>query len=255
MAAMPNPAARPRILISRAEDVLGERWDDYADCVRAAGGDAAAIDLADCPDDATARALPPFAGLLVTAGVDVDPSRYGEARSEYVREIEPARDDFEQRVLEEARRRGVPVFAICRGVQILNVTRGGSLIQHLEQREPHRARRGPDGESIASGWHEVAVAPGSLLAQITGASTLRVNSRHHQAIPGDGVGSALRASGVAPDGVVEAVEDPEQPWLLGVQWHPERPEMAGDPACATASMRLFEAFVAACRDGAEHVRA
>jgi len=256
MSMIREPGTRPRILITRAEDVVGERWEDYADRVRDAGGDPVAIDLTDCMDDASAAALPPFAGLLLTAGVDVDPSRYGEALSEHVREIAPPRDDFEQRVLLEAARRRLPVFAICRGAQLLNVVRGGSLIQHLDQREPHRARRGPDGEAIASGWHAVTVAPGSLLAQATGAETLRVNSRHHQAIPGDRVGRGLRASGVAPDGIVEAVEDPTQPWLLGVQWHPERPEMAADPALAGASVRLFTAFVAACRvRAAERVRA
>jgi putative glutamine amidotransferase len=251
---MPTSAdrsARPRILITRAEDVVGERWDDYADCVRAAGGEPVAIDLADCTEDAQAAALPPFDGLLVTAGVDVDPARYGEAPDEHVRETNPERDAFEERVIAEATRRGAPIFAICRGAQMLNVARGGALIQHLEQREPHRARRGPDGESIASGWHEVGVAPGSLLARATGADTLRVNSRHHQAIPGDGVGRELRASGIAPDGVVEAIEDPSQPWLLGVQWHPERPEMAADPAYAAGSVRLFAAFVAACRAAVE----
>ncbi|MBM3140864.1 MAG: gamma-glutamyl-gamma-aminobutyrate hydrolase family protein [Chloroflexi bacterium] len=198
------------------------------------------------PEPGGARALPAFDGLVVTAGVDVDPARYGAERAERVLEVNPERDEFEASLIQEATRRGMPVFAICRGSQILNVARGGSLIQHLEEREPHRARRGADGVSIGSGWHPVAVAAGSLLARVAGAGPLHVNSRHHQAIPSDGVAPGLRATGVAPDGVVEAIEDSAQPWVLGVQWHPERPEMIDDPRLTGESVRLFEAFVAAC---------
>ncbi len=107
--------------------------------------------------------------------------------------------------------------------------------------------------SIASGWHAVAVAPGSLLARAAGgAESLRVNSRHHQAITRERIAPGLVATGVAPDGVVEAIEDPAQPWTLGVQWHPERDEMARDPTLAAGSARLFAAFVDACagRDSA-----
>ncbi|MQA01010.1 MAG: gamma-glutamyl-gamma-aminobutyrate hydrolase family protein [Dehalococcoidia bacterium] len=235
----------PRILITRAEDVTGERWDDYADCVGRAGGDPAAVDLAGF---AGVEGLPAFGGLLITAGVDVDPARYGEERSERVAEVDPARDAFEEALLSEATRRGLPVFAICRGVQLLNTARGGSLLQHLEEREPHRARRGEDGVTIESGCHEVSVAPGSLLERIAGARLLRVNSRHHQAVLPSGVAPGLRAVASAPDGVVEALEalDLAHPWLLGVQWHPERVEMTGDPELAAGSTRLFEAFVAAC---------
>jgi putative glutamine amidotransferase len=242
----------PRILVTRAEDVAGERWDDYAARVRDAGGDPVAIDL---DDFAGVDALPPYDGLLVTAGVDVDPARYGEARSERVHEVNPARDAFEEALLADATRGGVPVFAICRGVQLLNVVRGGSLLQHLEHRDPHRARRGADGETIDSGWHQIVVAPGSLLERVSGRRTLAVNSRHHQAITLDRVAPDLVTSGVSPDGVVEAVEDRTHPWLLGVQWHPERDEMAGNDLLAEGSTRLFAAFVAAARRHAARVAA
>jgi putative glutamine amidotransferase len=234
----------PIILISRAEDVLGERWDDYAEAIVAAGGDARAVDLGEAAD-----ALPPFDGLMVTAGFDVDPARYGQQRSDRVQEVDAERDAFEEALFARAYQLDVPVLAVCRGHQLLNTWRGGSLLQHLEQREPHRARRGPDGESIDSGWHDVAVAPGSLLATVTGATRgamLHVNSRHHQAVPPDGVGEGLVATGIAPDGVVEAVEDPSRDWVLGIQWHPERPEMRDDPRYAAGSTVLFEAFVTAC---------
>jgi putative glutamine amidotransferase len=237
-----SPSA-PQILITRAEDVLGERWDDYAACVARAGGDAAAADLGAFDP---AEAMPPFDGLVVTAGVDVDPARYGEVRSDRVRDVNPDRDAFEEALLEAARQRDVPILAICRGHQILNTSRGGSLLQHLEEREPHRARRGPDGESIDSGWHDVEVAPGSLLARVTGATTLRVNSRHHQAVLTSTVAPGLAVTGTAAQDVVEALEDPTLSWCLGIQWHPERPEMSDDESMQDASTAIFEAFVAAC---------
>ncbi len=130
-------------------------------------------------------------------------------------------------------------------LQLLNVMRGGSLVQHLEARDPHRARRGTDGLTIESGWHQVLVAPRSLLERVAGRRTLAVNSRHHQAITQERVAPDLIASGVSTDGVVEAVEDRTHPWLLGVQWHPERAEMANNDLLAEGSTRLFASFVAA----------
>ena len=238
-----NDSTRPRILISRAEEVLGERWDDYADCIERAGGAPIAADL-----DATGgiEALEPFDGVIITAGVDLDPDRYGQPRSDRVRDINAARDVFEESLLERARSADLPILAICRGHQVFNVSRGGGLLQHLEEREPHRARYGPDGETIASGWHDVAVAPGSLLAKLTGTEIIHVNSRHHQAVLNSTVAPGLVASGTADQDVVEALEDPELSWALGIQWHPERPEMAADHSMQNASTAIFEAFVRAC---------
>ena len=235
--------SRPQILITRAEEVLGESWDDYARCVERAGGQAAPADLA-----SGVEAYRNFDGLIVTAGVDIDPRIYEQAPGEYIRETNPARDSFETALLAEAQRRDVPIFAICRGHQLLNTSRGGSLLQHLDEREPHRARRGEDGESIASGWHEIEVTPGSLLHSIVGADTIRANSRHHQAVLTSTVAAGLRATGTAVQDVVEALEDPELSWCLSVQWHPERPEMTDDPSMQNASVTLFEAFVTACAE-------
>lgn len=232
---------RPHILITRAEEVLGENWDDYTACVERAGGDPAPADLS-----AGIEAYRDFDGLIVTAGVDIDPARYGAETGEYIRETNPDRDAFEQALLAEAQRRDVPVFAICRGHQVLNVARGGSLLQHLDQREPHRARRGEDGESIASGWHDIEVATGSLLHSITGAGTIHANSRHHQAVLTSTIAPGLAITGTAAQDVVEAFEDPAMTWCLSVQWHPERPEMTDEPSMQNASTALFEAFVAAC---------
>ncbi len=241
---MDTPTPRPRILITRAEPILGEAWDDYAACIERAGGTPVPIDVL---GPSAVGALPPHEGVVLTAGVDVDPARYGEPRSERVAEVNPARDEAEEILIAHARATGTPLLAICRGHQILNTAHGGRLLQHLEEREPHRARRGADG-GIDSGWHEVELRPGSLLARITGAEWLRVNSRHHQAVTLDRLGPGLIAAAWTADGVVEALEDPAQPWHLGIQWHPERDEMATPIEHHAASPAIFDAFVAACAE-------
>jgi putative glutamine amidotransferase len=234
---------RPCILISRAEDVLGERWEDYADCIERAGGDPLPFDIETFEG---IDALPAHGGIVITAGVDIHPARYGQERSDRIREVDPRRDEVEEALITHALENRVPLFCICRGFQLLNTSRGGSLLQHLADREPHRARRGEDGVSIVSGWHDVEVRPGTLLAEVTGAERLHVNSRHHQAVLLDGVAPVLQACGMSSDGVVEALEVSGHPWALGVQWHPERTEMTDDPVMAPGSTWLFEAFVTAC---------
>jgi putative glutamine amidotransferase len=230
---------RPRILITRAEDVTGERWQDYADRVEAAGGDPVPIDLSEW-----GGAPPDYEGLILTGGVDVDPARYGEAAHERLGTVNADRDAFEAALIEDALERDIPVLGVCRGHQLFNVVHGGSLLQHIEEREPHRSRRGEDGVSIASGWHDVAITPGTILAGVLGEGPLRVNSRHHQAVTPERVGSGLVVAGTTEDGVIEALEDPTKRWAVSVQWHPERTEMGDEPKA------LFEAFVAAARERA-----
>ena len=241
---MTSAGDRPRVLVTRAEEVVGERWDDYADRVREAGAEAIAFDQATWERDGAPSS---YDGLMITAGVDIDPARYGAERAPQVREIAPERDDFETAILEDALRHDVPVLAICRGHQLFNVAAGGSLLQHLEAREPHRARRG-EGEAIDSGWHDVELAAGSRLADAFGAQRLHVNSRHHQAVTPERAAPSLEVTATTADGVVEALERPDRRWAVSVQWHPE---MVGHPEqdeMATDQRPLFEAFVAACRE-------
>jgi putative glutamine amidotransferase len=210
-----------------------ERTRHYHEALRQAGAEPLVIDDAKLPADA--------AGLLLPGGVDIDPHRYGEKRAPETDRPNKARDEHELGLLAQALERDVPVLAVCRGHELLNVALGGSLLQHI-QGEGHR-HAASGGE--LSGWHEVTLSEdGSLLAAVYGKGRkLRVNSRHHQCVTGDRLSPQLKAVAGSPDGVVEAVESPSHRWVVGVQWHPERPEMrpAADP--------LFEAFVAACRDG------
>lgn len=236
-----SDACRPRILITRAESVTDERWDDYADRITEAGGEPVAADLS---ESLSGQVWPTHQGLVLTGGVDVDPSSYGETRSTRVLEINTDRDRFETGLLNEARDMNFPVLAICRGHQLLNVARGGTLLQHIEKREPHRARlersRDSSNDLIVSGWHDVEIRPGTILAESIGAGTMHVNSRHHQAVTSERVAPSLLAAATTSDGIIEALVDPSVPWTVSVQWHPEMPEVA------KSFHGLFKSFVDAC---------
>ena len=158
--------------------------------------------------------------LMLTGGPDVDPRQYQEDRDpEAGLELDPTRDQFEMDLLRGALDRQMPVLAICRGMQILNVAFGGSLIQDLPN---HRVDLG--SEDRESAYHKVYIAPGSRLGAIIGAGGfVRVNSRHHQGLREAQKARSLIASAYSlDDGIIEAVESPNYDWVIGVQWHPER---------------------------------
>lgn len=179
------------------------------------------------------------AGVMLTGGGDVDPALYREVAGEKVAGVSTGRDSLELEALRRAEERGLPVLAICRGMQVLNVARGGSLHQHIPDAFPDGLAHAVPSPRCGPA-HSVAVEPGSRLAGICGAGALQVNSRHHQALKA--LGEGLVVTGCAPDGVIEAVELPGERFVVGVQWHPE--DMVGHFPSADA---LFAAFVAACR--------
>lgn len=175
-------------------------------------------------------------GLLLTGGVDVNPALYGEKKWPETDRPHRARDANELNLLRQALTQDLPVLCICRGHQLLNVAFGGSLLQHIPG-DHHRAQA--SGESR---WHEVTVMGRTRLARIYGAGvSIRVNSRHHQGVTPDRLAPGLTVAARSPDGLIEAVESKAHRWVVGVQWHPERPEMH------PASDALFEAFIAACQ--------
>jgi putative glutamine amidotransferase len=173
-----------------------------------------------------------FAGLLLTGGDDVNPERYGEAALPETEEPDDERDAIELRLIAEALERNLPLFAICRGLQILNVQHGGTLIQHLTGVDRHR-KRTPDRAQPA---HAVTIAPDTLLESIAGKSTWAVNSRHHQAVArvGDGLVVSARDS---DDGTIEALERPDKRFVLAVQWHPEDQALVD-----SEQLKLFRRF-------------
>ena len=219
----------PRIAIPAWPQPTAEKFRNYEESIRRAGG----LPVRVAPGE---LALDGVDGLLIPGGPDVDPRLYGERRGAASQRPNVRRDEHELSLLRAALELGFPILAVCRGHQLLNVARGGSLLQDVPQ-DRHRWH-----VDDSSRWHEIRLDPGSRLAAVyDGAGVLRVNSRHHQAVTPDRLAASLRAVAYSPDGFVEAVESEEQRWVVGVQWHPERPEMR--PAAGP----LFAAFVAACR--------
>jgi putative glutamine amidotransferase len=180
-------------------------------------------------------------GLLLTGGPDLDPSYYGEEPLPELDVTLPARDAFEVEILGHALQRGVPVFGICRGMQVLNVALGGTLYQDLPS-QLHPDLIAHRQQMAKWQWtHEVEVDAASKVAKIVQVTDLRVNSYHHQAIKG--LADGLVAVASASDGVIEAVEsrDLSERWLIGVQWHAEAMREMEGPE----HRNLFEAHVAA----------
>jgi putative glutamine amidotransferase len=176
------------------------------------------------PADADA-ALDGLAALVLTGGEDVEPARYETASHPAAGPYVPARDAWELALVQAARERRLPTLAICRGVQVLNVALGGTLLQHLADGDDVRGARHDRPRHRASRVHAIVVAPESPLARALGVTSLAVNSYHHQAV--EEVAHDLAAAGWCEDGVIEALVARDERWpLLGVQWHPE--DLVGD---------------------------
>ncbi len=214
------------------------QMSDYLESVRRAGGTPLELTL----DDEVAGIVAKADGLLLTGGGDLDPALYGATRHETFTAAEPGRDDFEIALVRAALDAGRPVFAICRGMQLLNVALGGDLVQDIPTEVngavPHDVR-----EPRYALAHEVWATQGSRFStlmreKLVDGESCQVNSRHHQAVKHTGKG--LEVVATAPDGVIEAIERPGA-FCLGVQWHPENFWRTGE------FRALFEGFVEACR--------
>jgi putative glutamine amidotransferase len=215
------------------------KLEDYVASVEQSGARARVLDVSESP-----RALiDTLDGVLLTGGGDVDPVLYGEERHPTVEDAEPGRDEFEIDLARRARAADMPLLAICRGAQVLNVAAGGTLVQDIPSAvdtDLSHSLQNPK-DCIA---HPVQITRGSRLhaalgARVDAACTCRVNSRHHQSV--GRIGKELVASAVAPDGVVEAIEDPTAGFCVGVQWHPENFWRTGE------FRPLFDAFIEAAR--------
>jgi putative glutamine amidotransferase len=183
-------------------------------------------------------------GILLTGGGDVDPVFYGEERHPLTEDAEPGRDEFEIDLARRAMVADVPVLAICRGAQVLNVAAGGTLVQDIPsavQSELAHAIREPKNVEC----HDIRVEAGSKLSQALGprvdaSCSCRVNSRHHQSVGRPGTGLVVTAT--AADGVIEAIENPDARFCIGVQWHPENFWETGE------FRPLFDEFVRAAKE-------
>lgn len=230
--------ARPVVAVTTYPADEGGRVDlpgEYVDALRRAG----ALPVLVPPGDTDpSEVLGHVDALLLSGGGDLDPGTYGGAHHPSVYLTDGERDRSELALVRGAVERRLPIFAICRGLQVLNVALGGTLHVHLPDVVGDEvAHRAPPREPIA---HPVAAEAGSLVARLAGATELDPMSWHHQAV--DRLAPGLRVVARAPDHVVEAVEHDEHPFLLAVQWHPEL-----TAATDAAQQRLFDGFVEAAR--------
>ncbi len=226
-------SAVPRYVLNRA----------YVDAIRQTSGAPLLVPVCTDPD-ALRPAYGVLSGLLLAGGGDVEPRRFGQAPGPHLLSVDGERDEAELLLVRWAMEDDLPVLAICRGVQVLNVALGGTLIQDIPSQLPAALVHDPGRQAPrARPQHAVTLAAGSkLAAALAGGQPvlqLEVNSFHHQAV--DQTAPSLRVVARAPDGVIEGLECPDRSFVIGVQWHPE--EMA--PAEPTQA-RLFAAFVAAC---------
>ena len=243
-------AHRPRIGIVGATRTEREltAFQAYVEAIEHAGGEAVPI-LA----GSASTSLDGLDGVVLTGGPDVDPARYGEAEQpQHSVEADPLRDALELPLARAAVRDDVPVLAICRGIQVLNVSLGGTLYQDVDvQRDgrqawSHQQRRSHPDAPLDASIHDLESARGAQLREIAGTRVLGVNTFHHQAIKQ--IAPELEATAWAagsgapgsPHRLIEAVEAPGRRFVVGVQWHPER-MWRRDGACA----RLFRALVSA----------
>jgi putative glutamine amidotransferase len=186
------------------------------------------------------RSLDGLNGLLLTGGADINPRRYGQEPAAETQQPDDERDELEFSLLGEALALDLPVFAICRGMQLLNVHLHGTLTQHLSSAGTHVRRLKDEIPGQHRTAHSVEVLPGTLLARIIGAGRHEVNSRHHQGVEEPAPGAVKSA--VSEDGVIEAMELPAKRFVLAVQWHPEdRIDIS------EADRKLFEAFASSAK--------
>ncbi|MES1254449.1 MAG: gamma-glutamyl-gamma-aminobutyrate hydrolase family protein [Acidobacteriota bacterium] len=215
-----------------------DKIEDYRQAILHAGGEVRILE----PSSTTEDTLDGIRGLLLSGGEDVAPARYGEPPHPALGTTSEARDAFEIGIIEAARARGLPILGICRGIQILNVAAGGTLFQDIPTEVPGAIDHSfsvPRHQAYELA-HEVWLDKDSLLARLLGerladSDTLAVNSRHHQAVKT--LAPGFRVSATAPDGVVEAIEDPGARFCVAVQWHPENFWRTGE------FRALFEGFL------------
>ena len=225
-----------------AERPLGKfvRADlDYVEGVAEAGG--VPVVLPPAGDERAAGAvIQSLDGLLLSGGSDLDPGYYGEEPVPELGVTLPERDAFEMALIGMALRRGMPVFGICRGMQVMNVALGGTLYQDLPSQWERDLLKHRQDTPKWQPTHEVSVREGSYIAEVMGCESVKVNSYHHQGVRN--LAEGLVVTGRSSDGVVEAVEaeDVSERWLLGVQWHAETMRGAGPQ-----QESLFEAHVLA----------
>lgn len=190
----------------------------YVRCVTEAGG--LPLMLPNVHPETAMSYLSRLDGLILSGGLDVDPIFYDQEPLPDLGKVDQVRDAFELELSKSARDQGIPMLAICRGVQVMNVAFGGTLLQHIPTQVDGALRHDQDTIRSDAVSHSVDIVPGTHLHEIAGTVRTRVNSFHHQSV--DQPAEGFEVSARALDGVIEGIEDPQHPFCVGVQWHPER---------------------------------
>lgn len=233
---------RPVIGITSAMEVDGKSFtisSDNVDAIKGAGG------LPMILPHILGKEIEQYAeeidGLYMTGGYDIDPLLFDEEPHQNLGTVIPQRDLFELSLIKKMLKRRKPILGVCRGCQILNIAVGGKLYQDIYAQMDSELLQHAQKAPSAHGSHFVNILKESLLYRLTGQEKLRVNSRHHQA--NRTVIDTFQISGQANDGVIEAIESKEYPFVLGLQWHPENMAMENDPH----AIKIFEGFIEACK--------
>ncbi|MEK7415771.1 MAG: gamma-glutamyl-gamma-aminobutyrate hydrolase family protein [Planctomycetota bacterium] len=229
---------RPRILVNYTFDdhpSTSKKILNYCDPLVSAGG-LPLIAPVFTDTSVLAEALDGIDGVLLIGGPDYHPDAYGGHPQPASQLMDRRRHDADLLLARATLARRLPVLGICAGHQLLVIARGGALVQDIASEWPNAIRHGPTPEQACE--HDVTIQKGTRLHALVGVTSLTIRSYHHQAVkPGQGGGLVVSAH--APDGVIEAVEDPQHPFLIGVQWHPER------HAETAASQALFQGLMQA----------
>ncbi len=207
----------------------------YIDCVVNAGG--LPLILPNIDASHVPAYLDQIDGLVLSGGYDIDPESFGEHPHPKLGIVDFTRDAFELALCHGMRERGMPTFPICRGLQVVNVAYGGTLIQDIPAQTANPIAHAQRTIRRSSLGHSIDVVEGSHLHEVAGTLRTRVNSYHHQGVRD--VGEGLVVSARAPDGIIEGLEDPSHPWMVAVQWHPER--RLDDPLTQALFRGLVEA--------------
>jgi putative glutamine amidotransferase len=211
---------------------------DYLNAIRHFGGIPVVLPSEGSPEELT-YLVSQCDGILLTGGMDIEPSLFGEEKWNDTVETTPDRDRSEALILNLAQQRALPILGICRGIQMLNVYFGGNLYQDIPTQAPSQVTHSM-GAALGKTCHSCHLTPGTPLQRLLGRDEIPVNSFHHQAVRE--VAPGFEVMGRCEDGIIEAMYDPTHPFCWAVQWHPERIWEAEDSSAA-----IFQAFIDACK--------
>ncbi len=224
-----------KIGIPAVNKFVKKRFDNYKNAIKEHGGKVCFLVR---NEQSIAEFIDGIDGLLLPGGGDIHPDNFDQKWHPKLKYVDEERDDLELSLFREAYKKDIPVFGICRGIQIMSVAMGGDLYQDIETVYPREALPHPKEDGKDS-QHPIEIEPESILGNIIGESVVEVNSAHHQAV--DNIGEGFIVTARSSDDIVEAIENPSKPFMIGVQYHPER--MFSTQEFREHRNKLFRAFI------------